>query len=76
MVETMCAMRCRAGECRHECHVVVRLIDPELPTLAFLSASCACIFLLDCIYIALLTFVGGARADLLADDRAVLGGAG
>jgi len=59
-----------------ECHVVVRLIDPELPTLAFLSASCACIFLLDCIYIALLTFVGGARADLLADDRAVLGGAG
>ena len=44
-----------------ECHVVVRLIDPELPTRAFLSALCVSIFLLDCIYIALLTEARGAR---------------
>jgi hypothetical protein len=48
-----------------ECHVVVRLIDPELPTRAFLSFLCVSILVLDGIYIALLTFAGsGVGADL------------
>jgi hypothetical protein len=57
-----------------ECHVVVRLIDPELPTRAFLSFLCLSIFLLDCSYIALLTFVERATPDgSVADDLALLG---
>jgi hypothetical protein len=34
-----------------ECHYVVRLIDPELPSLAFLTFLCVSIFLFDCLYI-------------------------
>jgi len=55
-----------------ECHFVVRYIDPELPTLAFLNALCVGIFLLDGIYVALLTFVrdeasrGGVAIEGLA----------
>ena len=38
-----------------ECHVVVRMIDPELGGLAFLTFLSASIFVFDCIYIYLVT---------------------
>jgi hypothetical protein len=38
-----------------ECHVVVRLIDPELGGLGFLTFLCATIFVVDCIYIYLVS---------------------
>lgn len=34
-----------------ECHWVVRLIDPEISSLAFLTFLCVCIFIADCFYI-------------------------
>lgn len=37
-----------------QCHVVVRLMNPELPSLAFLTFMCVTIFLLDGTYVALL----------------------
>jgi hypothetical protein len=57
-----------------ECHVVVRFIDPELPSRAFLSVLCASIFLLDCSYIALLTFArdGATRTSMLPDELATV----
>lgn len=36
-----------------ECHYVVKSIDPEMPSLAFLTFLCVTIFLFDCLYIAL-----------------------
>lgn len=38
-----------------ECHYLVRAIDPELPSLAFLTFLSTAIFLLDLVYVALLT---------------------
>jgi hypothetical protein len=43
-----------------ECHYVVRLIDPEMASLAFLTFLCVTIFLFDCLYIALVFFRPGA----------------
>lgn len=43
-----------------ECHYVVALIDPELPSLAFLTFLCVTIFLFDCLYIALVFLQPGA----------------
>jgi hypothetical protein len=44
-----------------ECHYVVRLIDPELPSLAFLNFLCLSIFCFDCLYI-YLVFSGKGTA--------------
>jgi hypothetical protein len=45
-----------------ECHWVVRLIDPELPSLAFLSFLCISIFLFDALYVFLLFSDPGTKA--------------
>jgi hypothetical protein len=45
-----------------ECHWVVRLIDPELPSLAFLSFLCISIFLFDALYVFLLFRDPGTKA--------------
>ncbi|MDJ0707625.1 MAG: hypothetical protein QNJ46_30480 [Leptolyngbyaceae cyanobacterium MO_188.B28] len=47
------------------CYYLVPAIDPELPTVAFLVFSCSGVFLLDCIYIALLMFVKPASEEAL-----------
>lgn len=38
-----------------ECHFVVRMVDPELRGLGFLTFTCVTIFVFDCVYIALVS---------------------
>lgn len=55
-----------------ECHWVVRLIDAEMPSLAFLNFLCIAIFLFDCLYI-YLVFSGEGTTPSKAKTAPALG---